>query len=409
MEGKGHILTIVLAILLSLLVLGILITIHEWGHYTAGRLLGFGIREFAIGMGPKIFKKEKNGILYTIRALPIGGMCSFYGEDEEIQDQKSFNAFPVWKRAIVIAAGPLMNFVLAIVLAFIMLLSFGGTRTVELDIPMIVGFEDGAPSETAGISVGDYVAAVNGKGVKDANEMIQAIRDSERGTVTLTVLRPDDTTKYMINGESVNNADEVEEYARTHRSSAYIVSVSGGDTFDITIDGIYDEAAGYNRIGASISMYFTSFPVSYTVGEAFLGTFDYLGELFSEMFKFLGSLFTGGASINDMAGIVGIVDVVNDGVETIVSQQVSGGVIVLNIVRYIVALAIMLSANLGIVNLFPFPALDGGRLVFLAIEAVFRKRVPINTEAIINFIGLILLFGLICVVTVNDVLRAIGR
>ena len=400
--------TTVLAILLSLLVLGILITIHELGHYTAGRVLGFGIREFAIGMGPKIFKKEKNGILYTIRLLPIGGMCSFYGEDEEVQDQKSFNAFPVWKRAIVIAAGPVMNFVLAIVLAFIMLLSFGGSRTVELEMPAIAGFEENAPAEAAGLQLNDFICAVNGTRVATADEMIRAIRSAEQGSVTLTVLRPDENTSFLINGDAVETDAEIEEYVRSKKADAFVLSVQNAEELEITIDGIYDEAAGYNRIGASISVYYANVPVGYTVGEAFTGTFEYLGTLFREMFKFLGSLFTGGASINDMAGIVGIVDVVNDGVETIITSDASGGAITLNIIQYIMALAVMLSANLGLVNLFPFPALDGGRLVFLAIEAVFRKRVPINVEAIINFVGLILLLVLIGVVTVNDVMRVFG-
>lgn len=407
-EGKAIYMSIFLSILLSLIVLGILITIHELGHYTAGRILGFGIREFAIGMGPKLFKKEKNGILYTIRLLPIGGMCSFYGEDEEIKDSRSFNAFKVWKRAIVIAAGPVMNFLLAIVLAFVMLLAFGAAENVEMENPIIMSFEENSPAQASGLFAGDMVLSVNGTPVATSEEMIQTIRASENDSVTLEILRQNENTTYTMNGTPVTDAEDIEEYVNEHNDDRFVLSVENGDIHEITITGIYDESVGYNRIGAGISMYYGSIPVSYNVGEAFLGTFDYIGSLLKEMFKFIGSLFTGGVSINDMAGIVGIVDIVNDGVDTIISSDIGGGEMTLNILQYILALAIMLSVNLGFINLFPFPALDGGRLVFLGIEAIFKKPVPVNVEAIINFIGLILLLGLIVVISINDVMRAFG-
>ena len=123
--------TTFLSILAALLVLSVFVVVHELGHFLAGRLLGFTVLEFSVGMGPAILKKEKNGILYALRAFPIGGMCRFYGEDEEAKDGKSFSSHPVWKRIIVVAAGPVMNILAAILFATVSLMSYG----VYVDIP----------------------------------------------------------------------------------------------------------------------------------------------------------------------------------------------------------------------------------------------------------------------------------
>ena len=333
----------------ALLLLSVLVMIHELGHYTAGRLLGFTILEYAIGMGPKVVGFKKNGIEYNLRALPLGGMCRFYGEDDGVSDERCFNAQKAWKRFIVILSGPLMNFVLAFVLAMILLLGWGVADETKVVVQSVT---ENGPAAVAGLEVGDTFVTVDGKPVESVDGLTAVVRAADADHMEVVVLR-DGAEKTLI------------------------------------FTGLYNAEKGVNFMDTTIANGRKKVSVGFAVRESVA----YCWEMAGLVFKSLGMLFTREASIQDMAGPVGIVQLLGQAAE-------SGWYTVLN-------LCTLLSVNLGVFNLFPIPALDGGRLLFILIEWLRGKPVPPEKEGLVHLIGLGLLLVLVVVVTFNDVLRLI--
>lgn len=398
--------SIVVSIIAAALVLGILVTIHEGGHFFVGKALGFKINEFAIGMGPKLFSREKNGTVYSLRAFPIGGMCAFEGEDEESESDQSFNSFPAWKRLLVALAGPLTNIIFAFIAAIILLAIFGQNQIIDANHPMIAGFSsETAPAKAAGMQEADMVIAVNGESVSTTDEMIAKIKADEDGDITLTVLRGGEGSYYAINGIEVTEDTDIAQLVKENKADGYSVTLENAAELDITIKDAYNEEAKSNIIGASVTTSAYSYEEKYNIITAIPAGCGYVADVTKQMYSFLGTLFTGKAKVEDMSGIVGIVDVVNDGVSTVMEEEsFSTGAKVSYIVEFIFYLGVLLSLNLGIINLLPLPALDGGRIVFNIIDIISPKPVPAKIEGWIHTIGLILLFGLIIVITIKDVI-----
>jgi len=336
-----------ISIIAALLLLSLLVMIHELGHYFAGRALGFSILEFSIGMGPKLIKKkDKRGTEFSIRAFPIGGMCRFEGEDENVVNEKSFNAQKVWKRIIVVIAGPLTNLVFAILLAFVTLSAFGDF------MPAIYEVNQNSPAEAAGVLPGDVILDINGNPVKFYFQTVDMILAVESKDMTLTISR-----------------DGVEK--------------------TLTLNNIYNEAQSKNLIGVTIS----AERMKFGVGASALRSVNYVSATLVETFRFLGRVFQGNATSSDAAGPVAIVAIISEAVrsdgETVLRQLV------------------LISASLGIMNLLPIPAMDGGRLVFMIIETIRGKAISQEKEGMVHFVGLILLFGLIIFLTYNDITNLI--
>lgn len=336
-----------LSVLAALLLLSILVMVHELGHFWAGRKLGFSIMEFAIGMGPVLVKKERKGILYTLRALPIGGMCKFYGEDQPEDDAKSFHRFPAWKRILVIVAGPVMNLLFALVFSIVALTAYGNYMPSVLEV---TGAD--APAAVAGIRPGDIIAKIDGKTVHEYADAVPMIKGVEGDTMIVTVQRD-------------------------------------GQTVDCELTNFYNAEAGYNVIGVTIEAVRVHYGFFRSVGDSF----HYIGSVIGQIFDFFGTLFQGKVSASDVAGPVGTI--------AYVSQAVRYGL------EMILRFAVLISISLGVFNLLPIPALDGGRLAFLIVEAVTGKRVNPEREGMIHFVGLILLFGLILFLTYNDIANLI--
>ncbi|NTU77463.1 MAG: site-2 protease family protein, partial [Alphaproteobacteria bacterium] len=279
-----------ISILAALLLLSLLVMIHELGHYFAGRALGFSILEFSIGMGPKLIKKkDKRGTEFSIRAFPIGGMCRFEGEDENAVNEKSFNAQKVWKRIVVVLAGPLTNLVFAILLAFVTLSAFGDY------MPAILEVNQSSPAEAAGMLPGDVITEIDGKPVRFYFQTVEMIQAAESENLALTITR-------------------------------------GGEEKQLILPNVFNEAQGKNVIGVTI----TTERMKFSVGESALRSVNYVTATMVETFRFLGRAIQGDASSSDAAGPVAIVAMISEAVRS------SGETVLRQLV--------LISASLGIMN-----------------------------------------------------------
>jgi regulator of sigma E protease len=333
----------IISVLIALILLSLLVMVHELGHFLMGRALGFSIVEFAIGMGPKLLKKKtKSGTEFTIRAFPIGGLCLFEGEDQTVKNERSFNAQSVWKRIAVVITGPITNLLFAVILSFITLTAFGDF------MPAVQEVSSGTPAAIAGVQSGDIIKEIDGKPIKFYFQTVDMIRAVKTPDTTLTVQR-------------------------------------SGETLRLDLKGIYNEELGHNLLGVTIA----TERVRFGIGESAARSVNYVTATLVETFRFLGRLTQGDVSSTDAAGPVAIVAMISEAVRT-------GGESVLR-------LLVLISASLGIMNLLPIPAMDGGRIVFMLIEVVRGKPIAPEKEGMIHFIGLVLLFGLIIILTFNDV------
>ncbi|MCL2695063.1 MAG: site-2 protease family protein [Clostridiales bacterium] len=344
--------TTVLYILYALLVLSALVTVHELGHYISGRALGFSVLEFSIGMGPRLLKFEKNGILYSLKAFPIGGSCRFAGEDEAAIGARDFNALAPWRRAITLASGAICNILFAFILTIILLTTYGDWDTSKNFVGEV---NPGSSAQAAGMMEGDLLLSINGKQIRRDDQIRTFLDKAKDGSAEIKVERGGAVV--VLHLTELFNAEE------------------GRNMMGVIMDYSAHEKVRYSFFGA--------------VGESA----RFVTGMIGEMFDFLKQLVMGRISAGDMAGPVGIVDL-------FVTFAPEGFEVVLRI-------AVLLSVNLGFINLLPLPALDGGRLVFVAIEGIFKKRVPEEIEGRIHATGLMLLFGLIIFITIMDISRCI--
>jgi len=333
-------------VILALLVLGLLITGHEAGHFLAARACGIEVQEFAMGMGPLLLQRtSKRGTKFSLRLLPIGGFCQFYNEDEEVKDSRSFNRHPVWKRAITVASGPLMNFLIA----FLVLVIYMSAMGVPVVVPRVAAVEENA--QAAGLRVGDVLRAVNGQTIETTDDVTRAIAASEGGEVVLDIER-------------------------------------GGEAMSLAITPFYDEAESRYRVGLT----FATERMRVSILESVPFSISYNAESATLIIDALRNMLFKGEGVEDVTGPVGTVYVMQE-----ITQQ--GGIDVT------LELIAMISVNLGVMNLLPIPGLDGSRLLFLLVEAVRRKPVRRELEGGIHFAGLCLLMGLMLVLTYKDIVQ----
>ena len=332
-----------MTIIYAILIFCVLIFVHEFGHFITAKACGVKVNEFAIGMGPAFFKKQKGETLYALRVFPIGGYCAMEGEDEDSDHPRAFNNQPAWQRAIVLAAGSLMNLLTCVVL-LIVIAFYAGSATTTLD-----KIEPGSPAETAGLVSGDQIVQIDNKKVDDWNDIVQTIGSNKDTPADVTVERD-------------------------------------GEELTVTVTPEFNEEQQRSMIGITPVMK-RSLPGSVAAGIKNTGNMTVM------MYDTLRQLFTGDVSIKELSGPVGIVYAVN--------ETAKSGVI------YVIYLAALLSLNLAIINLLPLPALDGGRLLFLLIRKITGKRVTDEMEGRIHFIGIMLLLLLMVYVTFNDVIRFI--
>ena len=340
----------VLSILGAIVILGVLIVIHELGHFGVARALGFRVDEFAVGFGPRLVSKERKGIVYSLRAFPLGGFCRFHGEDkDEGSDPSAFNSQKPWKRFLVLLAGAAMNIAFAYILAVVTLLSWGDyAATVEQ-------VNAGSPAEAAGMEAGDVIISINGK---------QAVFDFA-------------ALDEIQTADSENGVD--------------IVVKRGGESVTLHASSLYDEEQGKNIIGITLNYTGRRY---FSFGEALGTAGDFLVYSAKSLVSFFVNLFKTPNLSDQVMGPVGTLSVIG--------QAVRSGW------ESIFRLTLYLSLNLGVFNLLPFPGLDGARLIFVLIEMIFRKPVPREKEGLVHLIGLGLLMVFVIYLTVGDVGRLIG-
>lgn len=353
-------------IVLAILLFGILIAVHELGHFIAAKKLGVQVNEFAIGMGPKLFSRQRGETLYCLRLLPIGGACVMEGEDEETPNPRAFTAQKRWKRVIILAAGAFMNFVFGLLLLLIIGMNVMATTSTTLS-----SLADGFPNEgEAGLMAGDTLVSLNGNRLYyfDDVSMFLSLPDAQDGVVDLVIRR---------DGEKITLKDfplERREYLNANGEPELLFGLNftrTATTFWSKIQYSFYKAFNFARI-VRVS---------------------------------LVELFTGGAGLSDLAGPVGIVSTINE-VANDPNIETTG-----ERIYYVLNFGALIAVNLAVMNLLPIPALDGGRifgiLVTFVIEKITRRRLNPKYEGYIHAAGLALLMLLMVVVLISDVVKLI--
>ncbi len=347
--------TTVISIIIAIIIFCIIIIFHEFGHFSLAKLCGVRVNEFALGLGPNVVSWGKGETKYCIKAIPFGGMCAMEGEDEDSDDPRAFNNKSVWARIAVVFAGPFFNFILAFIFAFILISCIG------YDKPVLSDVIDGYAAQEAGLQAGDEIVRMNHKNIHFYREIsafatfnpgetaeITYIRDGEKYTTTLVPIYSEEEGRYLYG--FVSTGERVRE-----------------GPLSIVTHSFYE--------------------VSYWIYSTV---------------QSLRMLVTGLVSVNELSGPVGIVASI--GSTYTQSVQTDGYFYAfLNMLNW----AILISANLGVMNLLPLPALDGGRLVFLIIEVVRGKRVPPEKEGLVHGIGIILLILLMVAIMFNDIRKLV--
>lgn len=349
-------------ILAAILVFGVLIAVHELGHFMAAKACGVRVNEFSIGMGPALWKKQKGETQYSLRLFPVGGFCAMEGEEEDSDDPTALNNQGFWAKLLIFAAGAAMNFIAGLL---IILVLYADAQAFY--VPVVAGFADGCPLESAdGLQEGDRLLRIDGEKVYVYSDISLLMGLNKTGAFDLQIER---------NGEVITLRDftmERREYT-DQSGKAY------------TGYGLYfgAEEATLGR------------KLSYSWNNAM--DFARLVRLSLQM------LVTGQAGVKDLSGPVGIVSTMTQVGEQAATTRAA--------VENIAYLAALIAVNLAVMNLLPLPALDGGKIFFLVINAVsmllFKKQIPAKYENYIHFAGLILLLALMAIITFSDVWKLI--
>lgn len=422
-------------IIVAILIVSIIIIVHELGHFLLAKKNGITVTEFSVGMGPRIASFVHKGTRYSLKIFPIGGSCMMLGEDETLEDEGAFNKKGVWARFSVIFAGAFFNFAFAIILALIIIGSKG------VDKPYVDTIDQNAPA-AGKLMAGDMITHINGSPIHfsrdisyynyfnpsfDKPQEITYIRDGKEGKTTVasyakyllgcsyngkaTTAKIDGISSGFpmdkagvkvgdsivnINGTEIATGKELQQYLTdnplngTEVNLIYTTEAKPGERIPITITPEKTISWGwdYNMSDVKVS---APQVVIYSFYELKLNIVNTL--------KSVLYLVTGKISIKEIAGPVGIVNYVGD----IVTEAKTYHVSIRDTILSLMSFSVLISANLGVMNLLPLPALDGGRLVFIIIEAIRRKPVPKDKEALVHAVGMALLMLLMVFVMFNDI------
>ncbi len=446
-----QILIVIALIIIGVLLFELIIFSHELGHFITAKLSGVRVNEFALGMGPKLFGFTKGETRYSFRLFPIGGYCAMEGEDEDSENPHAFNNAKIWKRMIIIIAGAVMNIILGFLLMFVYTVqsdSFASTT--------VSGFVPNSFTANSGLQEGDQIVDVNGYSVWNSRDLqfsLATLKSKNVDGTTLEVYKEDasielckaysaivneqkpdeeqtnllyktlseycakvnssttkdEATTVMTNGINAlyENFDDteyeipsIEERETRERFVSDVTVIRNGEKLtlnDVQFYTYYASEEDKADDKPTLAFDFYLQPIEKNIGTVISQTFTETCSMVKTVWTSLVWLVQGRFSFTDLSGPVGIATAVT----TVASQglELSFGTAVNNILFVM----ILITVNLGIVNMLPFPALDGGRFLMLLIEWIFKKPVPRKAEQIINTVGMILLFGFMIVISFKDI------
>lgn len=447
------VLTTIALILIGVLLFELIIFIHEFGHFITAKKSGIKVNEFSLGMGPKIFSFGKGETKYSLRIFPIGGFCSMEGEDEESPEPRAFNNAKVWKRMIVVIAGAVMNIILGFVLMFVVVVQQDAYSSTEVQSFPATSF-----SSCTGLQSGDVIKEINGYGISTSMDFNYPISTAELKTVdgsTLEIYKEDcgnnlynmavslvqdknnklsdeqvskvnellsKSTNEIVKAKSkedafsvyenyykeINDACGIKDYkvekivekeTRKRYTADILVERNGEEKLLKNVQFFTYTTKDNSDPQVSIDFYVK--PIDKTIGSVLSQTFKQTISTCKMIYASLGGLLTGKFGLKDMSGPIGIASAVT----TVASESLASGF--MSAVNSIIYVMMIITVNLGLFNMLPFPALDGGRFVFLIIEAIRGKSVPRKVEAIVNGIGMGLLILLMILITANDIFKLI--
>lgn len=447
------VLTTIALILIGVLLFELIIFIHEFGHFITAKKSGIKVNEFSLGMGPKIFSFGKGETKYSLRIFPIGGFCAMEGEDEESPEPRAFNNAKVWKRMIVVIAGAVMNIILGFVLMFVVVVQQDSYSSTEVQSFPATSF-----SSCTGLQSGDVIKEINGYGISTSMDFNYPISTAELKTVdgsTLEIYKEDcgnnlynmavslvqdknnklsdeqvskvnellsKSTNEIVRAKSkedaysvyenyykeINNACGIKNYkvekivekeTRKRYTADILVERNGEEKLLKNVQFFTYTTKDNSDPQVSIDFYVK--PIDKTIGSVLSQTFKQTISTCKMIYASLGGLLTGKFGLKDMSGPIGIASAVT----TVASESLASGF--MSAVNSIIYVMMIITVNLGLFNMLPFPALDGGRFVFLIIEAIRGKSVPRKVEAIVNGIGMGLLILLMILITANDIFKLI--
>ena len=336
--------------IIAIIIFSVIILFHELGHFLLAKKNGVRVNEFCLGLGPTLFGVKKGDTLYSVKLLPFGGACMMEGEDAQSSDDAAFGKKSVLARISIVAAGPVFNFIMAFVFAFLLISCIG------IDVPVISGVKEGYSAQEAGMREGDVIVKMNGKRIHFYKEVSMYSVFHEGETVNLTYERDGERHTVLLKP----TYDE--------ESGRYLLGITNQ----------YERKKGTLLKNLEYSVYEVKYWIWTTLQS-------------------LRMLVTGKVSANELSGPVGIVKSIGDTYDE--SMEDGYYYVFINMINF----SILLSANLGVMNLLPLPALDGGRLVFLVIEAVRKKKVDPEKEGMVHFVGIMILMGLMVFVMFNDI------
>ena len=429
----------IVSIIIAILVFSFLVITHELGHFLFAKKAGIGVTEFSVGMGPRLFSTVKGETRYSVKAIPFGGSCMMVGEDEDDPAPNAFNKKTVRERILVVAGGPLFNIACAFILSVFLIMGAG------VNTPMVYSVTGGLGAAAAGIQNGDIIKRINGHRITTGGDIVlmqisdpldgsdvtvEYERNGERKTVTYDPhyeayrigisynsgagsaeigepaaespaeaagLKKGDVIT-AVNGTAIATGEELMKYFAENPPDGTEITVTyerDGASFDAQITPAFYESS---VLGFDAAYYREKI----CIGGTFVGAVRQAVYYVKLTFVSLKMLLTGSAGLRDMSGPVGIVSMISDTVEESASSGLQD--VILNILN----LSILLSVNLGIMNLLPLPALDGGRLIFLIVEGFRGKPVPPDKEGMVHMAGFALLMLLMVVVLFNDIRRIAG-
>lgn len=363
-----------MSIILTLVILCIIVILHEWGHFIVAKLCGIWVQEFAVGMGPKLLGFNIKETLYTLRLFPIGGFCRMADDtDDECKayGKTGFNDTSVYKRFAVCIAGPIMNFVLAFIVMTVIVACVG------ISTSLISHVGEGTPAEKAGLQPGDRIIAVNGSGVHSADDL--------------------DYYKMFHPGEEMN-----------------LVVKRNGEKIRLSVTPEFNEEYQYYMLGVELVRKAPLFAKN-TEGTVKGQLWEYASGGYWQMvsmvritaYSFM-QLFSGNISVKELSGPIGVTAAVGDVYEAAVDAGDTRTMKIFTVFITMANLMSLLSANLGVINLLPLPALDGGHLIIYLAEIITKKRIPPEKEGKIHLVGFALMMAFGIFIAINDVIKLIG-